>query len=351
MVRAFEIDFIRQAIYQTLLQEHIKNPTQYLGGENELALTSFYEHLLSNEEIDRYVETVRDLNDQQNRTGLIANGTILSPSNPTITNLNQVTIVPMDFTVNFRSTLANRDYVKTSLDNMVSILKGRKFDIAELDNGKLFLVGTLGNNINGNPLIRNGDFIGTIPSSPVVTINEYISGKITSLTSTKGFVSQVNLVGSYLYYEDTDHKLKVAVYEYDEDSGTNIWQEKEETNDYPNIIFPPQHNSFNKWSISISFESSRCSEPRTLNAEDYCDISFGGSATLCNYNVMLGNEMTKLGIRKYKIVKSDNNANDYSFSDNGLTWLEPLELPSGNNAETMLSHCAKNYNRLHYYHF
>ena len=76
MTRAFEIDFVRQVIYQTLLKEHNEHPTDFIGGVNELALTSFYEHLLSNEEIDRYIETVRDLNDQQNRTGLIANGTI-----------------------------------------------------------------------------------------------------------------------------------------------------------------------------------------------------------------------------------------------------------------------------------
>ena len=31
-------------------------------------------------------------------------------------------------------------------------------------------------------------------------------------------------------------------------------------------------------------------------------ISFGGSATLCDYNIMLGNELTKVGIAKYKIM-------------------------------------------------
>ena len=36
MTNAFEIDFVRQAIYQTLLQEHLKNPNEYIGGENEL---------------------------------------------------------------------------------------------------------------------------------------------------------------------------------------------------------------------------------------------------------------------------------------------------------------------------
>lgn len=340
MTRAFEIDFVRQVIYQTLLKEHIDNPTEYIGGENQLSLISFYEHLETNEEVDRFCELVRDLNNQQNRAGLIANGTILSPSNPSITNLNQCTIIPLDFTVDFRCTLANRDLVKNSLDNMVAILKGRKQDIAQLDTGKLFMVGTLGNNINGEPLIRNGDFIGTIPLTPVTTVNEYISGKITTLVSSKGFLSNVNDLGSYLYFEDTDGKLKVAVYVYNETLDANVWTTQVETTDYPNVIFPPEHSSYTRWKLSISFDSSRCSEPRTLNAEDYCNISFGGSATLVSEYVVLGNELTKLGIKRKGFVATG--GLDTTLADTNYTWLEPLEIPSGDSPSTTVSQLISN---------
>ena len=93
--------------------------------------------------------------------------------------------------------------------------------------------------------------------------------------------------------------------------------------------------------VSISFDSENCNEPRTLNAEDYCDIRFGGSATLTSKGIMLGNQLTKLGIKRLKVVTSDNGASDITFNDND-TWLEPLEMPSGNSADTMLNQLTSN---------
>ena len=160
MGKAFYLDFVRQIIYQTLLEEKIKNPTKYIGGKNEVSLLSFYEQLVQQDDVDRFTEIYKDLIDQQNRTGLIANGVIVSPENPTITNLNQCTIVPLSFTATFRCTLEDRDLVLESLNHAIELLKGRKRDIAEFDNGKLFQVGTFGNNVNGMPLLQSGDFLG-----------------------------------------------------------------------------------------------------------------------------------------------------------------------------------------------
>lgn len=339
MNKAFEIDYIRQIIIQTLQKEHNENPN-YIGGDNQVRLTSFYEHLASDDEVDRYVATVRDLTNQQNRLGLIANGVILAPSNPTITNLNQCTIIPLEFTINFRCTLANRDILKGTLDNVVSILKGRKQDIAELDNGKLFMVGTLGNNINGTPLIRNGDFIGSYTPSETLTLDTFIDNKILDLQQNKGFYTYSKQVNNYLYYEDTnDNQLKVAVVKYDEESETNVWYPQLETKDYPNIIFPSQHNSFKKWKVSLSFDSFRCSEPRTLNANEFCDLSFGGSATIVSESVMLGNELTKLSIKK---VGYKSASGLVASSDTTNYWLEPLEMPSGNGASTIANQLNSN---------
>ena len=345
MEKVFEIDTIRQAIYQTLQEEYIKQPLKYLGSENQVSLLSFYEHLQTEEEVDRYVETVRDLNNQQNRTGLIANGIINSPSNTTLVNLNQSFIAPMDFVVNFRCTLANRDMVRDTLEHMSNTLKGRKRDIAILDNGKLFMVGTIANNSIGNPLVRNGDYIGECDSND---INTYVGSRYTTLSGSPYYFTFENytngsfVIGSYFYFKDTTSgKLCVAVYDYDTLTETNKWLVKEETNEYPNIIFPPEHNSFTKSKLSVSFETTRCSEPRTLNAEDYCDISFGGSATLCSEGVMLGNDLTKLGIKRYKLLVSENNAYNITFDDI-YSWLEPLELPSGNSIESQVNQLTSN---------
>ena len=88
-MKGFSIDFIRQVIEQKLLEEHIKEPTKYFGGKGQVNLFSFYEQLQKEDEVNRFVEVYRDLTEQQNRTGLIMNGTIIAPENPTITNLSQ----------------------------------------------------------------------------------------------------------------------------------------------------------------------------------------------------------------------------------------------------------------------
>ena len=85
MPKCFSLDFIRQAFEQKLLMEHIKN-SNYYGGKSQVNIFSYYEQLKTQEEIDRYVEYYRELVDQQNRTGLILNGVIQAPENPTITN-------------------------------------------------------------------------------------------------------------------------------------------------------------------------------------------------------------------------------------------------------------------------
>lgn len=335
-MKTFAIDFVRQIIYQTLLQEHLNNP-KYVGGVNDLSLVSFYEHLETDSEVDRFVNAVRDLNDQQNRTHLLMNGVIVSPTNPTITNLNQSLIIPLDFSISFRTTLAYRDSALETLHNAIYKLKGRKFDIAELDNGKLFMVGTMANNVNSSPLVRNGDYIGYIGYP--TTLDTWINAKTTELIN-MGLVFDNRENGAYkngsYFYFGSYGKLKVAYF------NGNEWSEiVDNYEDYPNIIFPPEHNSFERYCLSISFDSESCSEPRTLNAEDYCDIRFGGSATLVGESVMLGNQLTKLGIRRLKVITSDNVSGDITFPE-GHSWLEPLEMPSGNNADTMLNQLTSN---------
>lgn len=424
MGKAFYLDFVRQIIYQTLLEEKIKNPTKYIGGKNEVSLLSFYEQLVQQDDVDRFTEIYKDLIDQQNRTGLIANGVIVSPENPTITNLNQCTIVPLSFTATFRCTLEDRDLVLESLNHAIELLKGRKRDIAEFDNGKLFQVGTFGNNVNGMPLLQSGDFLGVkdIEQSTLL----FLETKIAELEQDNIEIGIKS--GDYLYYEENS-KLKVGVYtnnhynnvltelinrsdsyvignqefyideertsrntfsylpiikraicscyidgvlkegtgtilnEYLDDEG--IWHFEilwkftdietqpssysissetieadeygftnvEETSEYPDIIFPPEHESFAKYKVSLSFDALRCDEPRTLNGNEYCQISLGGSATVTNARIRFGNDILKVGITKLKI-KGSPDIEIYNALDPTWYWLEPLEVPASNNANT-----------------
>ena len=336
MIKTFAIEFVRQILVQTLYEENLKD-THFLGGDNQVRIASFYEQLKTQDEVDRFVETYRDIVDQQNRTGLIANGIIVSPENPTITNIYSATIIPLTWTCSLRTTLGDRDYVILTINNLIEQLKGRKIDIAELktqdDFGKsitkLFKVGTISEG-SDTLTIENGDYIGSF--SGTINLHNEITTIISGLTS-KGFTNNA----SWLYFghsETTTNKIKVAYF----DTSSNTWKAIEDDGEHDDIIFPPEHSDFKKWKVSLSFESIRCDEPRTLNSEEYCEITFGGSATIVNNGVALGNDLTKITIQKKKILANTN----ITFQNATKYYLEPLELPSGNNANTTINQLVSN---------
>ena len=302
-MKTMSIDYIRELIENTLAEEHEKNPN-FFGGKNQVNLFSFYEQLQEDYEVDRFTEVYRDLVDQQNRTGLIMNGTIVAPENPQMLNTHNHTIIPLTYNVSFRVALKDRDDALATLDNLFKVLKGRKQDIAELDTGKLVEVGTIANNVNGVPEIKDYDFIGTL--NDINDIDTEIRNKF-DYYSTFDFVHSA----THLYFENSG-KLYLAEY----DSDGDVWLIDQ--------YGVPQHTSFEKCKVSISFDSIRIDEPHTMNGNEYITIMFGGSATLTDGDVVLGNQLTKVGIKKYKVQAQT----DIDITDN-YHWLEPLEMPSG----------------------
>ena len=316
-MKTLSLDFVRQAIEQTLEEEHLKND-KYFGGKNQVSLMSFYEQLVEDYEVDRYTEIYRDLVNEQNRTGLIMNGTIVAPETPQIMNINSALIVPLTFNVSFRVFMKDRDLAIETIDHLIKIMRGRHFDIAEFDNGKLFKVGTIANQVLGTPTLNNGDYIGTIVSA---TISLTLPARLTELTSLGITTSNA----TQLYFEDSvSHKLVSAIKE------DGVWKVDE------NDATIPQHTSFEKYKVSLSFDSMRIDEPKTLNAEETLTILFSGSATVVNKDTALGNDLTKLGVKKYKI-KAD--GSDITFTDS-FHWLEPLEMPSSLGISNQISQLA-----------
>ena len=334
MLKTFPIDFVRQILEQKLLEEHMTDVNLF-GGKEQVAITSFYEQLKSQDEVDRFIETYRDLTEQQNRTGLILNGVLLSPENPTITNLYSSLIVPMTWTCSLRCTLENRDNAIITINNLIEKLKGRKVDVAQLncvdENDRPystpFCVGTIGQN-SGAPELKNGDYIGTLANANAAgeRIAEYIL-KSVIFDSSK----------DYWFYCQHNNKLKVIYI----DHTNNTFSFIEDDGTYQDIIFPPEHTSFEKYKVSLSFDAIRCDEPRNLNEKEYCELSFGGSATLVNESVQLGNDLLKIGIVKLGFQAE----NWVSFEQDGNLpgyLLEPLEMPSGSNANTQINQLLSN---------
>lgn len=333
MIKTFPINFVQAALEQTLLMAHISNP-DFFGGKRQISLSSFYQQLKNQDEVDRFVEQFQDLVQQQNRLDLIGNGILLSPENPTITNLYSCLIIPMTYNCAIRCQLSNRDQMLETINNLIEELKGAKCDIAQLkckdSNDKTyyqpFMVGTIGHN-DGAPYPKNGDYIGSIgttnPTSDILNLLNILSTKF-------GWA-----VGStpYWFYVSQNNKLKVV---YVEENETPIIIEDDGTHE--DIIFPPEHDSFEKFKLSMSFESLRCDTPYTLDSEEYCEISFGGSATLVNDSVKLGNDLVKVCVNKKEIITET----PIVFNEPTEYYLEPLEMPSGSNANTKINQLVSN---------
>lgn len=439
MIKSFPISFVQVALEQTLQKLHNDNPN-LVGGKNQIEIHSFYEQLKTQDEVDRFVETFRDLTEQQNRSGLIANGILMSPENPTITNLYTSMIIPMTWACSLRVKLSDRDLMLETINALIDELKGSKVDIAELkcrdDQGRAiyvpFAVGTIGH-IDGTPYIKCGDYIGDFASSTPtnndiktrlsslgaiglgtnLTNNEYLylgangeikvaqvtkgisniqgtiptpypdittSGSddiILTFTSTNSFdsVPDISTVKFHFYltdgYDQEDKEIVPTSYQASIVNGklqiratflnllsnfetsfiatdvlistitttiTSIDEYKLVASSEYDIIFPPEHESFEKYKLSLSFEGLRCDTPRTLNGDEYCEISFGGSATLVNNGVKLGNDLVKLSVVKSKIMAES----PITFTSAPVYWLEPLELPSGNGANTIPNQLVSN---------
>ena len=329
MIKTFPIEYVRQALVQTLYEQHLLNP-KYFGGDDQISISSFYQQLKNQDEVDRFTETFRDLSDQQNRLNLIGNGIILAPENPTITNLYSSLIIPMEWTCSMRVILKNRDQMLETINNLIKELKGRKIDIAQLngidENGnpysQPFMVGTLGEN-DGAPELKNGDYLGNAGND----VNDFMDSKLLEFYQ-KGIAYDRDFSNKW-YYVAYQGKLVVVKY----DNSLEIWYVANDDGTNNDIIFPPEHTSFDKYVLSMSFDSLRCDTPTTLNSNEYCEISFGGSATLVNKGVRLGNDLLKIAITKY-LIPSKTPVKFYEMESNKTYWLEPLEMPSGSNANT-----------------
>ena len=335
MLKCFPLDFIRPAFEQKLFEEHQKN-VHYFGGKDQINIFSFYEQLKGQDEVDRFVETYRDLTEQQNRTGLIGNGILVSPENPSITNLYSSLIIPMTYTCSIRCTLADRDQMIITINNLIDKLKGRKVDIAQLkcddENGKdfyvPFMVGTIGQSDNA-PTLKNGDYLGDIATG--VNVNTFVTTVISNLTS-KGVTVQPDYPNQWYY---ASYGGKICVIRFYPSQA--VWYIASDDGTTPEILFPPTHDSFEKFKMSFSFDAIRCDEPRTLNAEEYCELSFSGSATLVSNGVQLGNDLLKINVSKDSVDAESS----ITFASNS-NYLEPLELPSGSNANTQINQLVSN---------
>lgn len=318
MLKTFQIDYTRSALQFALLKN--RENDRYFN-DTDISIISFFEHLSEEDEVNRYVETFKDLATQQNKTHKIGAGILTCTDNPTIVNNKSCFISPFEWACTIRVDLNNRDKMLETLYKIMEEFRGKKVDIALLDNGKLQPVGTIGNSFDMK--INDYDFIGNYNSDSEIT-SQWINSKIAEYVSNYGFQNVATKV-----FVDHNGILELYI-----KTSTNVW-EKENT-----IV--PQHTSFEKMKLDISFTDIKMQQPYTLNGEDYCTITFGGGATLTTNNIRLGNDLVKVFIKKNKVV-GGTNSGDFTFTNQTNYMLDPIEKGSGNSANSIENKLKSNF--------
>lgn len=309
--KTFQLDFIRAIVDYKLSF----NDNETYFSNNELKNFSFYEHITTDTAANRYVQTIQDLTKQLNRTQYNGLGVFSINQTPSITNLYDAFISPFEFTYVIRCQLKDRDKMVDTLYHLIDELKGRKVDVAQLDTGVLFPVGTITNEV------KVGDFVGEI------TLTISIDNLLTALGN-KGITIPTWENEDYLYAEENG---KLVRFYYN----NGVW-----VKDTTYFIEELEHSSFTKYKVSLSFNDITVNTPYSLDAEEYVSFELGGSATLVNSSVQLGNDLVRVFIKKNKIITGENQ--EFTFT-NDYQEIEPLEIPSNSNANSLPNQLRSNF--------
>lgn len=314
MIKTMQIDFLR-AVFQWHLFLNRENPEYF--NDNDIKLFSFYENLVNEDQVERYVETYQKLVEQQDLEAYIGLGVLAMTQSPTITNLKTMFISPFEWTTSIRCKLANRDKALSTIYKFICELKGMKEDVALLDNGQLVPVGTIyryGDNGN-NIYLEDYDYIGDISNYESASVG------ITTLISNLG--TKVGITPHNLKCVYVEKSGKLYLYEYN--AQHSIWVDTE---------LVPEHESFEKYKLDMAFDDIRATQPFELDGNKYCEIAFGGSCTLTDEYSKLGNDLVRLFIRKKYLVLDDNS--NFIFT-RAKEEIEPMEMPSGNNPNLIIN--------------
>jgi len=289
MVKVFEIEFVKVAL------ENAFNNKDY-------KMVSFYEPLKEISEIETYRELYKEIIDDLNNLEYKTIGVVATTNSPTITSVKKAFISPFEFSVSMRSKLKYRDEIISNTYEMIDKLKGRKIEMVQLTkNGEITEVVPMGVLWQENENLKDYDFIG-ITQDIETTIDDLIEKGI-FLDETKAYnIFFINEITKKLY-------LDKLIY----NSQDSLWLES--------VIKSYDNDDYELFKLDLSFDSLKIDTPQTLNGEDFLNITFSGSSTLCSKNVVLGNDLVQVGIKEYKISNE-------LVEDSEYEYLDPLDIPN-----------------------
>jgi hypothetical protein len=270
--------------------------------DNTIFLASFYEQIQDDQQIERYVETIKELLALQNREKSESNykamGIIAQSGNAEIINIKQNYISPLEYQARFDIELSDRDYVLGKLKTLINDLRGRKFDMLLGVSGKAYTT-EQPLSFNGvKPVMRNNMFVSYSADYNWQTSSDFIP----DLKDTYHFEALPYVV----YMDGGDGDTLSGLYKLTIGYAGGV---------HTLSSYQKLENSFTRYKLSLSFDGIQSQEPYINNGVDRVFLFFGGSATVVEANVSLGNDIILNTIQVGK--------------NTGTTYtVEPTEIPA-----------------------
>ena len=280
--------------------------------DNTIFLASFYEQIQDDQQIERYVETIKELLALQNREKSESNykamGIIAQSGSAEIINIKQNYISPLEYQARFDIELSDRDYVLGKLKTLINDLRGRKFDIIQLANNTTIIpvipsvsastgLIALQNNILITPIVT----VGPNDSGTKTAIIDDILAKYSLVVGTTYTIYQINNPVSNVFQllQRTFQRVSIG-------GGSFV-------NDLSNSTLIGTISE--RYKLSLSFDGIQSQEPYINNGVDRVFLFFGGSATVVEHKVSLGNDI---------ILNTIQVGND----EGTIYTVEPTEIPA-----------------------
>lgn len=277
--------------------------------DSSIFLASFYEQIQEPDQIERYVENIKELlalqNREQDKSNYKAMGVIAQSGNAEIINIKTNYISPLEYQARFEIEVNDRDYVLGKLKTLIDNLRGRKFEVVLLQSGVVkVLPSTYTINTTSDRVVLNalGTFVSVGATNPIEATP---TAFITHLNATYHQIAV-----STAFTLNTPYTLWFI---YNDDLYTRVITRTGDTT-YTFGTATKLGDVDKLYKLSLSFDGIQSQEPFINNGLDRVFLFFGGSATIVENKVVLGNDIVMTTIQQGK--------------DTGTIYeVEPTEIP------------------------
>lgn len=284
-MEVYEIDLLRALFVDKL-------------NDSTIFLASFYEQTQDQEQISRYVDTIKELIALQNRekseSTYKAMGIISQAGDAEILNIKTNYIVPTGYQVRLDIELSDRDYVLQKIKTLINDLRGRKFEVMLKNDGDIIVFDEPTINTSTNKLNIGNNSVFWFPLNS--DVNE------TDLTSNSSFLTDFGTIytsgissGSFAYVygkfalQAGDRYARIRV--------TNVPIAGLRVTEVVVIGNEEDGTQPQLYKMSLSFNGVQSQEPYINNGLDRVFLFFGGNVTITDNKVMLGNDIVKTTIQ------------------------------------------------------